>query len=513
MERTIDIIDRLLKAFMASKIKDIFEKSTGKEYREYIFYNVKTESFDDAKLNKDMWSCYFSLSKDLSERIARIIDEPYPGKKLRLQCYNSGIFQSLKYPPNEIYKVELSEFIKFVNDNFESASTNFRLAKIINVLFELDDNYKKEYQKFDPELLERNRYDIEHCPLYLLKDNLSMVASILFCMKYDMEDIEKIINYMKADHKNDFPDRLLSNGVFKNNRLYLPLEDERMLVLSKNIWDYFWASTGNGFESCFSLNSPHKRIRALPLMGIENNHFMCYITRGETKKYGLFSGTKCVIPQIFARSWVHKDNTGNLKIDRIFGYDTDFIKDYTKAAFKIGDITAGPVRFDVDGAARKYGTYLDSLSSNHFEYCVGLGFVNTELNEDGTICEYCKEITYNELDVNRIKDYEIFDNEIMIVRKCPITGFVIKESEKQHWAAKYMDRPVKKMMLFSFVADERCERIYNISTQQTLYLMEDTVEAAKEKVQMYVNEGNLDAALLRIVDGNRTTFQPFYNRR
>ena len=129
---------------------------------------------------------------------------------------------------------------------------------------------------------------------------------LLYCLQYSAEDNQLCWDAYNKDW-TDFPGK---PDYVSNSRAFYFLRENKYLVISKNLYDVFFASQGNGFESCFSLTSDHKYIRGVPYWQAHDGYYMCYITDGDITKWSAISGHKLKLPKMSARAWGYRLTDG-----------------------------------------------------------------------------------------------------------------------------------------------------------------------------------------------------------
>ena len=129
---------------------------------------------------------------------------------------------------------------------------------------------------------------------------------LLYCLQYSAEDNQLCWDAYNKDW-TDFPGK---PDYVSNSRAFYFLRKDEYLVISKNLYDVFFASQGNGFESCFSLTSGHKYIRGVPYWQAHDGYYMCYITDGDITKWSAIPSHKLKLPKMSARAWGYRLTDG-----------------------------------------------------------------------------------------------------------------------------------------------------------------------------------------------------------
>ena len=138
------------------------------------------------------------------------------------------------------------------------------------------------------------------------EDSRASFLHLLYCFQYSAEDNQLCWDTYNKDW-TDFPGK---PDYVSNSRAFYFLRENEYLVISKNLYDVFFASQGNGFESCFSLTSDHKYIRGVPYWQAHDGYYMCYITDGDITKWSAIPGHKLKLPKMSARAWGYRLTDG-----------------------------------------------------------------------------------------------------------------------------------------------------------------------------------------------------------
>lgn len=559
----------LIESYVTNKAKEVFERDHpyvhDSEQPYDKFYNEKEDTLCE-RLTQNCWSLYFSMAPDLCDKMNERQRESYFPKKARLQIerFSYGA-HTLKNAPSKIETITTKDIIDYLEK-----SKSIYPDKKAYMMSILDPEYGERIKKAIFDEYNENKHRIFASSLYMKENNETDIMHCLYAFNYKTEDRDKVIRYMKEDHIEDFPEELVKIGVFKNNRLYLPGKDGNFLVLSKNPYDYIWASTGNGYQSCFSLESDYWGIQDMPMLATQSWHFMLYESTLGLNEYSLFNH-KFDVPSMVFRCWAYRTKQGMMR-DKPYGrsgvsvfnfesvadilniikedngyergdqnrinpdsdeYDEDFDIDYIKLDLKEKDD-------GVDYIYNKYRTYCDSIYPDQEGYLYDVGyhqFTRSCASGGGNSIKYrVKSLFYNEnLKWIEGKSVGLIDNKLDYVKACPITSFSIKENEERHWAAKYLDKPVRSMAILTFdatsdnpkpayklVMSNRSESItcsssnnmwidpngaINIVGDVNLKKIKDSLRFVQEDNPQY------ECLLLRIIEGNKVTYQPFYAKK
>lgn len=453
-----------------------FYNKTGKEYFGG-FYNLETKEYQNRYTNK----C-FSLYIKFDDSIATLAKFYCPDYKniMYIRDYKKTKITTI---PSVIVNITKNDFMKIILEN------NILTTEIDDIILNgLNIDKFKEPDIFD------EGYD--ECDL----------LHILLAFHYKDEDIEKVCDYAREDHQKLFPK--IEGAVYHRNRLYIPVNGN-YLVLSKNPYDFVWASTGNNYCSCFNLDSPTHYIQASPFMCTLPWFFMCYYTNGSTVKFSAFKEKKFKIPQIYGRFWCYKENN-TMYSDTIYCENNKYdIMVLLQNKFFETDDT---VLIDTKQLDIHYNTYLDSLITN-------LGIVKYKYRSsraaykvnsyDMSFKEIMNRIKYNpELTVDMLP-VSILDGMYKKSKKCPKTGLMIDYNSEEHWLAKYIDKVCKHTLLFTYSIEDNVL----INDEEDVLKNCDDLESAKENIRYYIKQySDVDCIVLRMIKGNKVTFQPFYRK-
>lgn len=187
---------------------------------------------------------------------------------------------------------------------------------------------------------------------------------LLYTFRYDSVDRKFCWDAFNHDYTaDDFPGK---PDYVANNRAFYVLGKDKYFVVSKNNYDTFWASQGNGFESCFSLTSGHGYIRGVPFWIAHKGFFMCYITDGDITKWSAIPGHKCKLPKMTARAWGYLRPNGTLCLGKTYDKIGDrgrFWKDKDIARV-FGSVRPNVFKVETDYRISKYSVYYDNLNSD-----------------------------------------------------------------------------------------------------------------------------------------------------
>ena len=254
------------------------------------------------------------------------------------------------------------------------------------------------------------------------EDSRANFLHLLYCLQYSAEDNQLCWDAYNKDW-TDFPG---NPDYVSNSRAFYFLRDNEYLVISKNLYDVFFASQGNGFESCFSLTSCHKYIRGVPYWQAHDGYYMCYITDGDITKWSAIPGHKLKLPKMSARAWGYRladgfgigktyDKTNNREL---MWKDRDIRNLFPDCKPTEDSRRIAAEEFDTD----KYSVYYDNLTS-------GFSFKSNGMNGQGStgginpVYETLKGLKFNE----KIQFFEkavIIDRSFVEKKVLPKSGLI-----------------------------------------------------------------------------------------
>lgn len=485
------------------------------------YFDIKNKEVV-TRYNKNCLVLYVNPEPDLADIIKREFSNI---KYANLSMYRSGEAECLNKVPTDIVTMSKKDLIEHIKSQYTAQYAR-------KVLISLDEDTRREYLDEFSQKGKQFMSCLDQYQLFNDEDREPELVNLLYALMYDNDDIGKVVRYYHQDHKEDFPKSLLDKGVFHDNRLYLPWDDEMCLVLSKNPYDYIWASTGNGYQSCFCLESEYWGIQAMPMLATQPWHFMMYWSKCKLNEYSIMNH-KFKLPNIKARMWAYRSGDG-LVTDKMYGreLDVDFTRQVLELLYPEFSTKECEIEIDDDeftDIIKRYRTYLDSLNyQGHYRFADGAREFTRDAPTDNEIKETVSNAFYNPDLKWKAGKLRLLNGKPCYVNVCPKTQLPTEGSE--HWAAKYIDRPVRSMAIFGYQADlqsnglsliEASNRsvnaehsywygddyIYQGSGPENLNTLKDALAECQTK------HPQVDCILLRIVDKNKVTFQPFYAKK
>lgn len=208
------------------------------------------------------------------------------------------------------------EIIEITYDDISEMFGTLPINEQRNVSRWLSKEAREEFERQAKEIRERAISKIKDLPLIKLtrEETKANFLHLLYCMNYTAPDNAKCWEAYNKDW-DDFPGK---PDMISDNRAFYTLDDGSYLVISKNLYDTFFASQGNGFESCFSLTSCHKYIRGVPYWMSHRGYYMCYITDGNITKWSAIPNHKLKLPKMSCRAWGYKLVDGGFGIGKTY---------------------------------------------------------------------------------------------------------------------------------------------------------------------------------------------------
>ena len=316
---------------------------------------------------------------------------------------------------------------------------------------------------------------IENLSNDTISDNLNCLLSLC---EYGEEATKQILASWKDSPKH-FEIETLKDYDVIDNRIYIKIpdfdkdeldidvDDVKYLVISRNVYDYFFCSYGSEIQSCYSLSSTHYGFYGMVALSACKGNFIVYLTTGKPNKCNVIAGTKWYVPRMLTRSWGWLGADGELFLDR--SYTGSSISSYEnrfrKLIFKyIGNDTntvtlpTSPLKYAEDmknwHAKYQFRFYPDSIKVQDFKYygvCYGNRcFVGNGEPFNKTLYTKAQNITEVPKGFKYKPHYEIVDGAITELRVCPITYLPLRPDEVRSKYAKFFKEPVPKLAILTY---------------------------------------------------------------
>lgn len=468
------------------------------------------------------------------------------------------------------------------------------LVETIRVLYNKKFLTYEGVDKFllDPDLEERlKKIDAEFKPNAkptgtilesLSKEKTSHNFGVITAAAYHMcPEIKcKMLDYFKDDHK-DFNIDTLKDFEVIDDRIYIgiseadryrisermntqygvtnpDIDDFKYIVVSKNLYDYYFCSYGSEFQSCYSTTSTYKGWFGMFPYGTTDGHFIIYGTKDKAIKVGMTSeSNKWEAPYMYFRCWGWASTDNKILLDKPYTNRQNLfsvVKDLILSKyFEIERSTLTNIRSSKECGEiwKTYSLrfYPDSVRVNDqfkFNYASGTR------DNVGSVKPYygrCKDrdnSLKNELDMiisvsdsfDPYKEYHVTDDGVLVNPKvCPKTHLLIDESETESKYAKYLSCPLESCQKFAVVT--YIDGYFKLDTctnprpewTGTFKIQSCTIGAStgsfkdglclcpsfssreklaikpfKEYLKGNINNSDIDLLLLRYVDGDKVTY-------
>lgn len=460
--------------------------------------------------------------------------------------------------------------------------TDFKEEDYINGYKELMEAMDKDF-KFDlkmKEELSRDKTD-EALRIFLaLFDYPNNYSKIL----YDDSKIDKSFHLNKAKDFEIIDNRMyipIKPSIFKKIEKKLSTQgytistsfrNIKAFVVSKNVYDYFWASYGNEFQSCFSLSSEYGYLYGYLPFAAADESFICYATTGDVNKIPIISGKQFKCPNMLFRCWGYADNEGHLLVDKKYlahsSSNDAFVEAFLEAIKPYVDLLNDrnqsqerTLYNNGEGIKKIFSVvcgslYADSLRFDEdnnvvFRYACGsssIGRVKMPwADTHKKFTDYASTITSVSPTLTLDKKCAVINGLLMNPRTCPVTGFDIPDEEVKSPYAKFFTTDCTKSAMITYIngqvfLDELTSNVPYVRTGNfsikkryswnnerrgfyngTVYILpynsipdssnkSITLKTLKEMLKGSIDSMNIDGLLLRYFEGHEVKYQ-FYKHR
>lgn len=254
--------------------------------------------------------------------------------------------------------------------------------------------------------------------------------------------------------------------IYHNEQVF---DDMKYIVISKNLYDYYFCSYGSAHQSCFALNSSHHGYHGMIPFGTASGHFIIYGTKEAPQKTSLIQGCKWTTPYMYFRMWGWLGTDKKIHLDKMYyNYSSNF-EEAMKVIFERLPFFSFD---DCDTYDRSYfahlfsdypcKVYMDSLRmSDNYRFsrrngtCSFRGSINPYYCGEWS-CSCCTEALSNIQNVapnfNPTMKFKNNNGYLFNSATCPITGLDIELGEKQSKYAKYFTTPLTKpLMVLTYI--------------------------------------------------------------
>lgn len=330
---------------------------------------------------------------------------------------------------------------------------------------------------------------------------------------------------------------------YNNDALF---NDIKYIVVSKNLYDYYFCSYGSTHQSCFALNSSHHGYHGMIPFGTAQGHYIIYGTKEAPQKTSLIQGCKWTTPYMFFRMWGWLGTDHKIHVDKMYSsYSNNLDSAIRDILERIGFSYDSCDTFNSEYFSNIFSeytckVYMDSIRMNDdYKFYRGNGscsfrgstnpYYVSELD-----CGWCTSalslISSVSSDFNPLQKFKIIDAHLCNVSICPITGLDIEYGEKQSKYAKYFTASLNKPLLVATYIDGLFKldqgTIDNSSTKYIKGFMQEessiqgeclnlskiysgkpiVIKQFKEKVKGIVKKEGKFVLLVRFVEDDKVTY-------
>lgn len=402
-------------------MKVFLDKYLNKLFRASVLKNMGVDIPSDHRLNcstkkitidksKDNYVVYFALPFDPDLWQALNVDN-------RAIAYD-GIWNT---PDKEC---KCRDIIEITFDDISKMIAELPESEVVGLERWMSKESREAYEAKKEAARKEGVAKIKGLPLanFTKEDSKANFLHLLYCLRYSAEDNQLCWDAYNKDW-TDFPGK---PDYVSNSRAFYFLRDNEYLVISKNLYDVFFASQGNGFESCFSLTSSHRYIRGVPYWQAHDGYYMCYITDGDITKWSAIPGHKLKLPKMSARAWGYRltdgfgigktyDKTNNRDL---MWKDRDICNLFPNCKPTEGGRKVDGEEFD----CYRYSVYYDNLTSSFHFRSYGMNGQGSA-SDIMPVYEALKRLKFNE-NIQFFKRVTIVDGLFVEKKVLPKSGLV-----------------------------------------------------------------------------------------
>lgn len=396
---------------------------------------------------------------------------------------------------------------------------------------------------YDKEYIERvriakesyNILNVEHCSMMdvLTKDKTRTNYNVMLSLcKYP----NTVYSNMMTAFDKDWTDNLheikeLEQCSVIDNRIYIPiseyhiellrdkfgedslneLETMKYIVVSKNPYDFFFASYGSNIQSCYSISSTYLGwygfLQYVSCKGL----YIVYGTNGKDNSQSIISGKKWSVPQMSFRCWGWLSEDNHLLCDRIYKPGTisdrhrDTIGEWLDNWFTIPFRTRADQYTDLKYADEYYRAFIenpirmypDSVyfirnKSDGFKFriCHGnRGDVGTIMAPFKSLLDELKAVESISPNFKGGSDSKIVNGVLSSPNYCPITGLSIPDTDSVSFYAKFFEEPLPHKKLIVITYDDGFFKFDTMSYDNNK-INNDSVEISKDSLSLSCKDKN-----------------------
>lgn len=399
------------------------------------------------------------------------------------------------------------------------------------------------------------------------KRNFGILTALAYKCKPEIRDLmlnsyDKVYTSFNLNNLKDFK--------VIDNRLYIPLseadwhrikqyfrqkgwtwdsynEDMKYIVVSKNLYDYYFCSYGSEFQSCYSLTSDYKGWWGMLPYGTFDSHYIIYGAKETINKVTITQdNNKWIAPYMYFRCWGWTSKDGDLLVDKPYTNRHNLyeaLRDTFLHKFMRLEVNTSTDTLEASDMVdffikNNLGFYPDSVNVSSFKFkftCGNRSYVGSGPGYGNSFYNmYLARITSITDSFDPRKDFDIVNGKLLNPKKCPLTGFLIEESESSSVYAKYLNAPVDNGMLvvtycdgaFKMDASSKETRrgsvtVYETASSVSCYdsstiaLTKNfspcsgkimSLKTFKERLKGGIHSSDFDLILLRVIEGDKVTY-------
>lgn len=369
-----------------------------------------------------------------------------------------------------------------------------------------------------------------------------------------------IVNAYNTRHKSFNINGFEKYPVY-DNRIFIPLNEAdlyrikkavgdrwkdvydglKYIVISKNLYDYYFCSWGSEFQSCYSINSSCMGFYGMLPFGILEDHYIVYATKDHPQKTSMDgTGNKWQTPYMYWRAWGWVSDKGNLLLDKFYTNGMALADACLTFMKGLGvSVESSEIRSAKD-FKEFFGDYSlrfypDSIRLPSFSFSRGNGSRSFSgknafnYNDRDNLKEVLDTIQSYSDSFNPLKDFIISEGRLMNPKRCPVTNLLIDESESQSKYAKHLNSPIKHFLAMTYIdgfpkvdatTDTKFGSDYDYSERYTTVIGQKefgtffpcvsgymvTLKALKDFLKGFVKDSVFDVILLRAIEDDKVTY-------
>lgn len=428
-----------------------------------------------------------------------------------------------------------------------------------------------------------NILNVEHCSMMdvLTKDKTRTNYNVMLSLcKYP----NTVYSNMMEAFDKDWTDNLheikeLEQCSVIDNRIYIPvseyhiellrdkigedslneLKTMKYVVVSKNPYDFFFASYGSNIQTCYSISSPYLGWYGFLQYAACKGLYIVYGTNGKDNPQSIISGKKWSVPQMSFRCWGWLSEDNHLLCDRVYKPNTLSDKHRDTIGIWLDNWFTVPFKTRTDHyTALKYAEeYHQAYTDNPLRMYPDSVVFTRDMDDDnafnfricrGNRCDIGSVYAPFKCLLDELKNVEsissnfrggsnctVVNGILSSPNYCPITGLMIPDTDSQSFYAQFFKEPLphKKLIVITyadgfFKFDTMSYDNNKISNDSIVIDKNDTscsckdknkyiftknfsntktpLKIFKENLKGLVKHTGYDCILLRCIEQDRVTF-------